>query len=107
MQSLLKVNRLFSKHLLKDLTAIRHGSYRNPKLVSDDLSKYTNYEVTQNPEEWKYVEQLLPDKLIPEPKYEPNLPSGYKPPTVKPGKILSTPTFIWYEDNLASLGGLE
>uniref|UniRef100_A0A8D8W424 Large ribosomal subunit protein mL49 n=1 Tax=Cacopsylla melanoneura TaxID=428564 RepID=A0A8D8W424_9HEMI len=85
MQCLLRVNRIFSKPLLKELIPLRHGSYRNPKLVSEDLSKYTDYEVSKNPEEWKYVEQLIPSIVIPEPKYEPNLPSGYKPPSVKPG----------------------
>ncbi|KAL1451945.1 hypothetical protein WDU94_006273 [Cyamophila willieti] len=86
MQCLLRVNRLFSKPLLTALIPLRHGSYRNPKLVSEDLNKYTDYEVSKNPEEWKFVEQLIPSVLIPEPKYEPNLPSGYKPATVEPGK---------------------
>lgn len=86
MLSLIKVNHLFSNQLVKNFLPLRHGSYRNPKLISEDLSKYTDYEVSKNPEEWKFVEQLLPKKIIPEPKYEPNLPSGYKPATVQPGK---------------------
>lgn len=86
MQSLIRVQRLFSNQLIKPFLPLRHGSYRNPKLVSEDISKYTKYEVSKDPEEWKFVENLLPKKIIPPPKYEANLPSGYKPATVEPGK---------------------
>lgn len=86
MQSLIRVQRLFNRQVFKDLLPLRHGSYLNPKTVSEDLSKYTDYEVSKDPKEWKFVEDLLPKKIIPPPKYEENLPSGYKPATVKPGQ---------------------
>lgn len=86
MLSLIRVPRLFNRQVFKDLLPLRHGSYLNPKTVSEDLSKYTDYEVSKDPKEWKFVEDLLPKKIIPPPKYEENLPSGYKPATVKPGE---------------------
>lgn len=88
MQSLLKLQKLqclCKTPLIKEWVPLRYKTYVNLKPVSKDLSKYTNFEESRNPEEWKFVEQLLPSNLIPEPKYESNLPSGYKPATVKPG----------------------
>ncbi|KAI8115409.1 putative 39S ribosomal protein L49, mitochondrial [Lucilia cuprina] len=46
------------------------------------LEEYPEVEVLKNPPEWKYVERLLPKKVVPkiEPKAE--YPSGWKPPSV-------------------------
>ncbi|KAL1138632.1 hypothetical protein AAG570_008695, partial [Ranatra chinensis] len=38
------------------------------------------FEVSKNPEEWKYVERLLPYKFIPEPKTKDFYPSGWSLP---------------------------
>lgn len=41
---------------------------------------YTDYEITKDENEWKYVERLLPYKIIPKPPTIGNkFPSGYKP----------------------------
>lgn len=47
---------------------------------------YTDYEITKDPDEWKYVERLLPYKTVPKPPTEDvELPSGWKPQC---GKVL-------------------
>ncbi|XP_034175371.1 mitochondrial ribosomal protein L49 isoform X1 [Osmia lignaria lignaria] len=63
----------------------RWGSYRTaPKC--QDPAQYTDYEVTKDPEEWKYVESLLKHKTIPVPSFEKKeYPSGWKPPVSNPG----------------------
>ncbi|KOC62315.1 putative 39S ribosomal protein L49, mitochondrial [Habropoda laboriosa] len=54
-------------------------------MYEEDPSKYTNYEVTRDPKEWKYVERLLKSKVIPEISLEnKEYPSGWKPPIAKP-----------------------
>uniref|UniRef100_A0A1B6GTW6 Large ribosomal subunit protein mL49 n=1 Tax=Cuerna arida TaxID=1464854 RepID=A0A1B6GTW6_9HEMI len=68
----------------------RGVSYKNSRLVEDD-SSYTEFEVFHNPEEWKYVERLLPIKWIPDPKPKENYPSGWIPQKADPDK---TPYFI-------------
>lgn len=46
----------------------------------DDIGKVTTkYEVTSVPEEWKYVERVLPPLVVPEPKIRDSYPSGWKP----------------------------
>jgi len=43
---------------------------------------YTDYEITKDPNEWKYVERVLRYKIIPKPPTGDictKLPSGYKP----------------------------
>ncbi|XP_031849251.1 mitochondrial ribosomal protein L49 [Nomia melanderi] len=63
----------------------RWGTYKSSPEYDENL-KYADYEVTRDPEEWKYVKRLLKPKLIPEPKFEnKSYPSGWKPPTSKPG----------------------
>ena len=42
---------------------------------------YTDVEISKSPEEWKYVERLLPSKIIPKPQPKVEYPSGWKPPT--------------------------
>lgn len=39
-----------------------------------------NYEVTKDPKEWKYVENILPPLVIPDPKPKSEYPSGWQPP---------------------------
>nr|XP_018899656.1 PREDICTED: probable 39S ribosomal protein L49, mitochondrial [Bemisia tabaci] len=67
------------------LNLLRHGSYFTSKLVGDP-SKYTDYEITKNPEEWKYVERLFVKPRIPTPKPKDSYPSGWTPQTVDPEK---------------------
>ncbi|KYN08905.1 PREDICTED: probable 39S ribosomal protein L49, mitochondrial [Trachymyrmex cornetzi] len=46
---------------------------------------YTDYEISKNENEWKYVERLLPYKIIPKPSTTENkFPSGYKPASASP-----------------------
>ncbi|XP_012055687.1 PREDICTED: probable 39S ribosomal protein L49, mitochondrial [Atta cephalotes] len=46
---------------------------------------YTDYEITKDENEWKYVERLLPYKIIPNPPTIGNkFPSGYKPASASP-----------------------
>lgn len=40
----------------------------------------TKYEKTSNPEEWKYVERVLPALTVPEPVQRDVYPSGWQPP---------------------------
>lgn len=40
----------------------------------------TKYEITKDPEEWKYVENVLPPLTVPEPKPKAAYPSGWQPP---------------------------
>ncbi|XP_054263152.1 probable 39S ribosomal protein L49, mitochondrial [Macrosteles quadrilineatus] len=64
---------------------VRCGSYKNSKPVGDP-SEYTDYEIVKNPEEWKYVERLLPKKWIPIPTQKESYPSGWVPPKADPEK---------------------
>ncbi|XP_003700570.2 mitochondrial ribosomal protein L49 [Megachile rotundata] len=68
-----------------DQVTKRWGSYRTSPMY-EDPSKYTDFEVSRDPEEWKYVEALLKPKSIPMPPLEnKEYPSGWKPPVSKPG----------------------
>lgn len=42
------------------------------------------YEETNDPNDWKYVERLLPVETVPEVKSKPVYPSGWRPQTGKP-----------------------
>uniref|UniRef100_A0A1B6MUQ5 Large ribosomal subunit protein mL49 n=1 Tax=Graphocephala atropunctata TaxID=36148 RepID=A0A1B6MUQ5_9HEMI len=64
----------------------RAGSYKNSKPV-EDTSNYTEFEIIHNPEEWKYVERLLPIKWIPDPEPKESYPSGWRPQKADPEKI--------------------
>lgn len=55
------------------------------------MSKLPNAKIEQNPPEWKYVEQILPSYIIPEPSVKSKYPSGWKPQTVDPATV---PYFI-------------
>lgn len=61
------------KHLFLVNTASR---YLNN---AADQNLTIKYEVSKNPNEWKYVESILPPKVIPQPKPLAEYPSGWKP----------------------------
>lgn len=71
-----------SIQLLKLITfylQVRHGRFKSSPLISDDPTKYTKFEVSRSPEEWKHVQNLLPKEIIPEPQPKPDYPSGWRP----------------------------
>ncbi|KAG8231498.1 hypothetical protein J437_LFUL007667 [Ladona fulva] len=60
-------------------------SLRNPSPipkspVEEPPREPIEYEVSQSPEEWKYVERLIPPVEVPEPIKKDWYPSGWKPP---------------------------
>ncbi|PBC32572.1 large ribosomal subunit protein mL49 [Apis cerana] len=66
------------------ITQKRWGKYKTSPQYTES-SKYTDYEVTKDPQEWEYVERLLKPKSIPIPCLEnKEYPSGWKPPISKP-----------------------
>lgn len=79
---------IINKHILKfpffqiigisSLNGIRHSSFRSSQPVAD-LSEYPEVEIVKNPPEWKFVENILPNLVIPEPKEKLEYPSGWKP----------------------------
>lgn len=55
---------------------------------------YTDYEITKDPNEWKYVECLFGYKTVPKPPTgDIQLPSGYKPASGKQ-QLLNIPIII-------------
>lgn len=58
----------------------RDSSYRSSPFAKNP-EHYAKYEVTTSPEEWKFVERLLPSTTVPPPPDSKNLPSGWKPQT--------------------------
>ena len=44
-----------------------------------------DYEVSRDPEEWKAVEALLPQEIIPPVPEKTEYPSGFVKPTARPG----------------------
>jgi len=62
----------------------RWSSYKSsPRYTKPE--DYTDYEITKDPNEWKYVERVLGYKCIPKPPTEDaKLPSGYKPASASP-----------------------
>lgn len=67
---------------MQNLVCKRDSSYRS-SAIAQDPSHYTKYEVSSSPEEWKFVERLLPSTIIPSPPECKNLPSGWQPQTGK------------------------
>lgn len=64
----------------------RWGSYKSSSKYTTP-EDYTDYEITKDPNEWKYVQRLLGYKIIPKPATgDDKLPSGYKPAS---GKLLN------------------
>lgn len=48
----------------------------------DENKKYPDFEVSEDPKEWKYVERLLPMVTVPKPVAETSV-DGWKQPTGK------------------------
>ncbi|XP_011152519.1 probable 39S ribosomal protein L49, mitochondrial isoform X2 [Harpegnathos saltator] len=62
----------------------RWASYKSSPVYTTP-EDYTDYEITKDPNEWKYVERLLPYKTIPKPPTgDIKLPSGWKPACASP-----------------------
>jgi len=62
----------------------RWGSYKSSSKYTTP-EDYTDYEITKDPNEWKYVERVLGYKIIPKPATRGvKLPSGYKPASASP-----------------------
>lgn len=75
----------------------RWSSYLGSSVV-DPNAKYTDVEVSKNPEEWKWVERLLPQKMVPAPPADKTeFASGWKP--TRP-EALQEPYFIGRSRNL-------
>lgn len=74
---------LFVFQIISSLNGIRHSSFRSSQPVAD-LSEYPEVEIVKNPIEWKFVENLLPNLIIPEPKEKSEYPSGWKPQNFNP-----------------------
>ncbi|KAL6266832.1 hypothetical protein P5V15_003661 [Pogonomyrmex californicus] len=62
----------------------RWSSYKSsPKYTTPE--DYTDYEISQDPNEWKYVERVLRYKIVPKPSSQDVIfPSGFKPATASP-----------------------
>lgn len=72
--------------------SIRYSSYYSSPLVDGvDKSTLPNVKIDRNPDEWKYVEQILAPLTVPQPTAKSEYPSGWKPQTIDPN---STPYFI-------------
>ncbi|XP_034255152.1 probable 39S ribosomal protein L49, mitochondrial [Thrips palmi] len=82
-------NRSFPTRLGPDLTnkiipaihsvPVRYARFKSSPLISKDESQYTGFEISRSPEEWKFVQNLLPALTVPEPKPKPEYPSGWRP----------------------------
>ncbi|XP_020292020.1 probable 39S ribosomal protein L49, mitochondrial isoform X1 [Pseudomyrmex gracilis] len=70
----------------------RWSSYKSSSKYTKP-EDYTDYEISNDPNEWKYVERLLRYKIIPKPPSttDVELPSGYKPAQALPK---DTPYFV-------------
>uniref|UniRef100_A0A1B6D1U2 Large ribosomal subunit protein mL49 n=2 Tax=Clastoptera arizonana TaxID=38151 RepID=A0A1B6D1U2_9HEMI len=71
--------------LITQMIQKRYSQYRSSENVGDP-SEYTSFEITENPEEWKFVERLLPQKMIPTPILKDKYPSGWCPQIANPEK---------------------
>ncbi|XP_044253968.1 probable 39S ribosomal protein L49, mitochondrial [Tribolium madens] len=61
-----------------NMAQIRNSSFNSSKFLVD-VDVTTKYETTKSPEDWKYVERILPVATVPEPKKLPVYASGWKP----------------------------
>lgn len=62
---------------------IRHVSAYDTKKVEDVKDFATKFEVTKDPEDWKYVERVLAPLVVPTPQIKSEYSSGWKPPSDK------------------------
>ncbi|CAG9854153.1 unnamed protein product [Phyllotreta striolata] len=60
--------------------SVRHATYKASPFA-EDIEPTVKYEVSKNPEEWKYVERALPLTIVPQPIRKESYPSGWKPQT--------------------------
>lgn len=58
----------------------RQSSYRSSLYLVDVGDVKVKYEITNDPLEWKHVENVLPPLVVPDPKPKNEYPSGWKPP---------------------------
>lgn len=64
---------------------LRPVSFKSsPQIDQIDINAQPNVEICQNPPEWKYVEMILGNKIVPEPTKKDEYPSGWKPQTADP-----------------------
>lgn len=61
-----------------NLFQVRHGRFKGSPVVGDS-SLYTGYEVSRSPEEWTFVQDLLPTPVIRDPTAKTEYPSGWRP----------------------------
>lgn len=57
---------------------IKYGRFQSSEKFKD-IELHPEVEVIHNPPEWKYVEELLGEKLVPTPEHKSEYPSGWKP----------------------------
>ncbi|XP_018565178.1 probable 39S ribosomal protein L49, mitochondrial [Anoplophora glabripennis] len=57
----------------------RPSSYYSSPFLEDVGDITRKYEITKDPEDWKYVERILPVAVVPEPVKKDVYPSGWKP----------------------------
>lgn len=70
---------IFIKFVILFPLQVRYARFKSSPLVSKDESKYTGFEISRSPEEWKCVQNLLPMTVVPEPKPKAEYPSGWRP----------------------------
>ncbi|XP_018402974.1 PREDICTED: probable 39S ribosomal protein L49, mitochondrial isoform X1 [Cyphomyrmex costatus] len=61
----------------------RWASYKSSSKYTTP-EDYTDYDITKDENEWKYVERLFGPKIIPKPAENNEFPSGYKPASASP-----------------------
>lgn len=83
------VSRLETSPALR-MVLSRNSSYKSSP-AEGPKELYTGFEISKSPEEWKWVERLLPPKIVPQPKPKTEYPSGWKPPS---DAALSLPYFV-------------
>ncbi|XP_066140323.1 large ribosomal subunit protein mL49 [Euwallacea fornicatus] len=77
------INKLISLRqipiLALKVSQIRESSYLSSLQLEDIDVPSRQYETTKDPIDWKYVQQVLPPIVIPEPLKKDRYPSGWKP----------------------------
>lgn len=73
------------------MAATKFGRFQSSEKF-EGIDKHPEVEIIHNPPEWKYVEQLLGKKLIPQPEPKAEYPSGWKPQD--PEKYKKLPYFV-------------
>ncbi|XP_055376282.1 probable 39S ribosomal protein L49, mitochondrial [Condylostylus longicornis] len=95
MNILRTVNLIVNKSLPKDLGANqlklneilkRCSSFRSSNNVRD-INEYPEVEILKNPPEWKYVNMLLKQPVVPKPTSKAEYPSGWTPATANPSNV--------------------